>query len=266
MEYLHGFEKKEQDRLIYQAKILEPILFKDIKLAKTKNLLEVGCGVGAQTQILLRRFPKIKITGVDLSEAQLHRAQNTLKSAIKNRRVQLFQQDAQELNLDFKKFDSAFVCWFLEHVPDPVKVLRQTYKHLKPGSTIYLTEVFNQSLFMDPYAPAYLKYWYEFNDLQWEMKGHPFIGVQLGHYLKEAGFKNIKVEFIPLHFDSRTPKRRSEFVEYFFDILLSAEEKLLKAGRVDKNLIAQMRLEVERVKTNTNSVFFYSFARATATR
>lgn len=266
MEYLHGFEKKEQDRLLYQAKILEPYLFKGVKLEKVKNLLEVGCGVGAQSRIMLKKYHKLKITGVDLSEAQLSSAKENLKSAIKNNRVQLFKQDAQELNLDFKKFDAAFVCWFLEHVPNPTAVLKKIFKHMKPGATIYLTEVFNQTLFMEPYAPAYLKYWHEFNDLQWEMKGHPFVGVQLGNYLKEAGFKNINLEFRPLHFDSRQPKQRAEFIEYFLGILLSAQDKLLAAKRVDEELIERMRAEVDRTKSVKDSVFFYSFVRGTATR
>ena len=41
------------------------------------------------------------------------------------------------------------------------------------------------------------------------------------HLLKEAGFKKINVEFRPLHFDSRDPKKRAEFIDYFFQILLT---------------------------------------------
>jgi len=266
VEYLHGFEKKEQDRLVHQARFLEPYVYAGVDFRKVNRLLEVGCGVGAQSRILLKKFPKIKITGVDFSSAQLHVAAQYLKKPIKDERVELFQQDAQKLTLDYKKYDAAFLCWFLEHVPEPLKVLKQVHKHLKPGAQIVLTEVFNQALFMEPYSPSYLRYWFEFNELQWTMKGHPFIGAQLGHLLKEAGFKSIQVEFRPLHFDSRNPKQRADFIEFFFQILLSAESKLRDQNKVSDALVKQMFKEVEIAKKAKDSVFFYSFARATAIR
>ena len=198
-DYIHGFTEKEQQRLIHQAQFLEPQVYAGIDLEFRKNLLEVGCGVGAQTQILFRRFPHLKIDGVDLSKEQLVLAAKVLRKEIKSGRARLFQQDAQNLKLKQKgSYDSAFLCWFLEHVPDPLQALKSVFKQLKPGAKIYCSEVFNQSLFMEPYSPAYLKYWFEFNDLQWATKGHPFVGAKLGHLLKESGFVDIQVETRPL--------------------------------------------------------------------
>lgn len=265
-KYIHGFEKKEQDRLIDQADFLEPYVYQGVDLEFTKTLLEVGCGVGAQTKILCRRFPKIKIDGIDLSEAQLKTASKFLAKELKSGQVQLSQQDAQKMKLKKVDYDAAFICWFLEHVPDPLLVLKNVYKNIKPGGKVYISEVFNHSLFMEPYSPAYLKYWFEFNDLQWEMKGHPHVGAQLGNLLKAAGFKNINVEIRPFHFDSREPEKRSAFIDYFFDILLSAEEKLIEQKRVSPELLKKMKQEVEIAKKSKNSVFYYSFVRATATK
>ena len=264
IKYLHGFDRKEQDRLIHQAKFLEPYVYSGIDLEFQKTLLEVGCGVGAQTKILCRRFPDLKITGIDFSHDQLRLARSVLEDELREGRVSLQQQDAQKLTIPGPKFDAAFLCWFLEHVPDPLKVLKRVHKHLKPGAKIYCTEVFNQTLFMEPYSPTYLKYWFQFNDLQWTIKGHPFVGVHLGHLLKESGFSDVQVEFRPFHFDSRQPKRREVFIDYFFQILLSAEKNLLDSGRVTTQEIKQMKKEVEIVKRSKESVFFYSFARATA--
>lgn len=266
MDYLHGFTKKEQDRLLHQARFLEPYVYAGVDFKNVQKLLEVGCGVGAQSKILLERFPKMKITGVDFSQAQLNVAADHLKKQITQQRVELVQQDAQKLNLNFKKYDAAFLCWFLEHVPEPLTVLKNVYAHLKPGAPIVLTEVFNQTLFMEPYSSAYLKYWFEFNEMQWEMKGHPFVGAELGNLLKASGFKKINVEFRPLHFDSRNPKARAKFIEFFFQILLSAEPKLLEHKKITPALVTKMKKEVEIAKKAKDSVFFFSFARATAIR
>jgi hypothetical protein len=118
---------------------------------------------------------------------------------------------------------------------------------------------------MEPYSPAYLKYWFEFNDLQTEINGHPFIGAQLGNLLKAAGFTDIQTEIRPFHFDSREPEKREAFTEYFYQILVSAEPALMKAGRVDKKIVAAVKREVEIAKKSRDAVFFYAFMRATAT-
>ncbi len=261
-KYLHGFSRIEQERLIHQAAFLENWVYEGIDLKKCKNLLEVGCGIGAQSRILLKRFPKMHIDGVDFSAEQLEVAKILLKKNL-GKRIELHRQDAQILKLD-QKYDAAFLCWLLEHVPNPAAVLEQVRKHLNPGAKIYCTEVFNHTLFLDPYSPAVIKYWSEFNDLQWNINGHPFIGGQLGNLLKAAGFKNIKVEFRPLHFDARNIKLRNKFIDYFFGIFLSASNVLLSEGRVTADLIAQMKDEVAQSKKIKESMFFYSFARAVA--
>ncbi len=76
--YIHGFSSEEQSRLTRQARMFENTLFSRIDFSESKRLLEVGCGVGAQTEILLRRFPHLELTGVDRSEAQLAAAERNL--------------------------------------------------------------------------------------------------------------------------------------------------------------------------------------------
>ena len=263
-KYIHGFDPIEQKRLTHQAEFLEPYVYEGVDLEFKERLLEVGCGVGAQTKILLRRFPKLHIDGFDLSEDQLSAAQKYLKKEIQQKRVHLFQADAQKFKLKQPKYDAAFLCWFLEHVPDPLKVLKRVKSHLKSGAKIYCSEVFNQTLFIEPYSANFLKYWFEFNDLQWAMGGHPFIGGMLGHYLKEAGFVDINIEVRPFHFDSRDSDRRKIFMEYFYQILLSAKNSLIKEGRVTKEMVLKMDQEVELFKKSHDATFFYAWIRASA--
>jgi ubiquinone/menaquinone biosynthesis C-methylase UbiE len=263
-KYIHGFDPKEQKRLIHQAEFLEPQVYAGLDLEYKEKILEVGCGVGAQSKILLRRFPNIKIDALDISPAQLEMAKNYLRQEIKRKRITLTEKDAQTFNMPQKNYDAAFLCWFLEHVPEPLKVLKRVRQHLKPGAKIYCTEVFNQTLYIHPYSPAYLKYWFEFNDFQWSIGGHPFVGGMLGNYLKEAGFVDIQTEIRSFHFDSREPERRKAFVDYFYQILLSAKDSLIRENRVTGAMIKQMDTEVERVKKDRDSVFFYAFMRATA--
>jgi len=264
LEYLHGFTKTEQDRLYRQARFLEPYVFGDIELKGAQNLLEIGCGVGAQTEILLERFPHLHITGIDLSKAQLKRARQHLSKALKDSRLELIEASASKMPFESNSFDAAFSTWLLEHVQEPIKILSEARRVLKAGGIIYLHEVLNATLYLHPYSPATLKYWFEFNDHQWNIKGDPFVGAKLGNYLQSAGFQNIETWTVPYHFDNRSSKKRSEFFEVWTHLLLSGAPNLIKAKKVSNRLVDQMKAELNLLKETSDSVFFYTSIRARA--
>lgn len=76
--YLHGFSATEQARLARQARLAESTVFHDIDYSGVRRLLEVGSGVGAQTEILLRRFPDLHATCIDLIATQVAAARENL--------------------------------------------------------------------------------------------------------------------------------------------------------------------------------------------
>jgi ubiquinone/menaquinone biosynthesis C-methylase UbiE len=262
--YLHGFSKQEQERLYHQSRFLEEKVYEKINLADTQHLLEVGCGVGAQTAILLERFPHLKITSVDASDKQLARAKEYLAKPIKEKQVTLVQSFAEKLPFEDNSHDSAFLCWFLEHVANPVDVLREVKRVLKPGGKIYCNEVLNAAFFLNPYSHSTLKYWLEFNDHQWNLRGDPFVGAKLGNYLLAAGFQNIDTDVTYYHFDNRSPKLRSQFIDEWASHLLSGADALIKVGKATPELVKEMKEELARVKESPDAVFFYGWVRAQA--
>lgn len=262
--YLHGFSDKEQHRLYTQATFLEPWVYEHVELKPVTKLLEVGCGVGAQTGLLLKRFPHLHITGIDASAKQVSQARRHLVREIRASHVELSVQDASRMSFGDSVFDGAFICWLLEHVPDPVAILRETLRTLKPGGIIYCTEVQNASFFVEPYSPATLKYWFEFNEQQWAMRGDPFVGAKLGNLLLRAGFQNISTRLVRFHFDSRAPKQRAEFIKYWTELLLSGAPALERSKRVTKKLVTQMTQELDVVGRSQDSVFFYTAVQARA--
>jgi len=263
-DYLHGFSKNEQDRLYRQARFFESTVFGSIDFSKANRILEVGCGVGAQTEILLEKFPHLHIVGIDISDSQLKRARAQLQSAIKKGRLELIKSSADDLPFEDNSFDAAFSTWFLEHVQSPREILTEVRRVLKAEASIHLHEVQNATLYMHPYSPATLKYWFEFNDLQWNLKGDPFVGAKLGNLLLDAGFQNVQTEVITHHFDNRSPKKRADFIEEMASVLLSGAPALLKEKKVEKKLVEEMKEELNLLKVAHDSVIFYSTVRAKA--
>lgn len=260
-DYLHGFEKKEQARLLYQAKLFEPYIFQNIDYSQCSRILEVGSGVGGQTQILLERYPHLKIDCVDASLQQIRMARQVLSKPLKQNRVKIFKRDATQLQLK-QQYDGAFVCWLLEHVADPVRVLGELKKHLRPRGVVYCNEVMNATFFVHPYSPATIRYWMQFNDYQWEIKGDPFTGAKLGNHLKHAGFSDIETKVLHVHMDDRNPEGRAKFLKFWTSLLLSGAPHLLSRGRVTKDLVREMKGELSRIQKDPQSVFFYSWVQA----
>ncbi len=263
--YLHGFNKEEQERLYRQADFGEQSIYRDIDFSNCKSLLEVGSGVGAQSAILLRRFPKVQLTCIDASPTQIEAAKNHLAQLSYSKgRYEILQMDAQNMDFEGAQFDGAFLCWILEHVPDPLRVLSEVRRVLRPGGRVFISEVMNSTFFLDPYSPCTWKYWMAFNDYQYDGAGDPFVGAKLGNLLTSVGFKNVRTKVKTWHFDSRQPQRRRQVISYWKDLLLSAADQLIEKKYTTEEVVEGMERELRSIQSNPNAVFLYSFMQATA--
>ncbi len=263
--YLHGYRAEERDRLHRQARFLEPMVHDRLPFRRRKHILEVGCGVGAQTEILLRHFPELHVTGIDIQEEQLAEARRFLATVPwATGRYEIRRMDAEKLEMEPESFDGAFLCWILEHVPSPQRVLSEVRRVLAPGAPVVCSEVLNATFFLDPYSPHTLRYWMAYNDRQLEMGGDPFVGAKLGNLLSSVGFRDVVTDVKTFHLDNRAPGERTEMLAYWTDLLLSGAPALLEAGKVSQEVVDGMTRELDRVARDPNSVFFYSFIQARA--
>ena len=127
-DYVHGYSKTESDRLVDQANTLADLLHKDMQYPEGSKVLEVGCGVGAQTLMLAKNNPESQITSIDISRKSINQA----KTLLKNKKIYNVQfQVADLFNLPFKEesFDHIFVCFVLEHLKDPITALESLKKN-----------------------------------------------------------------------------------------------------------------------------------------
>jgi ubiquinone/menaquinone biosynthesis C-methylase UbiE len=263
--YLHGYSEKERERLHHQARFLEPMVHDRLPFRRRRRLLEVGSGVGAQTEILLRHFPELHVTGVEINDAQIadaHRYLATVPWATD--RYEIIKGDVTRLSFPQESFDAAFLCWVLEHIASPARVLSEVRRVLVPGAPVVCNEVLNATFFIDPYSPDTLRYWMAFNDHQLEVGGDPFVGAKLGNLLQSVGFRDITTEVRTFHLDNRAPGERAEFLAFWTDLLLSGAPALLAAGKVSQEIVDGMTRELENVARDPNSVFFFSFIQARA--
>ncbi len=266
--YIHSFTEAEQDRLIRQSRSLEPYVHAQIDFADCRHILEIGCGVGAQMAILLRRWPRLKITGVDRTEPQIARARRHLKDNIGAGRATLHAADGASLPFADHSFDGAFICWVLEHAQNPVALLKESRRVIKPGASLYCTEVFNSGLYVYPPRPAIAAYWQAFNRYQRELRGDPDIGVRLANLALAAGFAEIELHHLSPQLDDRMKDAhaRAAFMDYWTELFLSAAPGLLAERRIENALVDEMTREMKSIQKHPGSVFIYRAEQLKATK
>lgn len=262
--YIHTFEPDEQARLIRQGRFLEPYIQPYVDFSGCASVLEVGCGVGAQLQVLLRRFPDVRYTGVDIVAVQLQRARQFLAEPIAAGRVELIEGSAYQLPFPDASFDGACIFWVLEHLNDHLGVLREVHRILKPGGMFYGTEVFNRGLYAWPRQTALETWWQAFNTLQEELGGDPDVGVRLAALFEAAGFERVTLHDASAQMDGRLKElaARREFLDFWQSLLLSGAAKLIQHGRVTEQDITALKAAFATLAESPEAVFRYAAMQA----
>ncbi len=94
--------------------------------------LDVGCGNGAFTELLVDRCAPSSVQGVDPSLAQLEFARQRPAA-----RLALFQQgDAQDLPFEADSFDAAVMALVIFFVPHPAGAVAEMVRVVRPGGIV----------------------------------------------------------------------------------------------------------------------------------
>jgi 2-polyprenyl-6-hydroxyphenyl methylase / 3-demethylubiquinone-9 3-methyltransferase len=103
---------------------------------KGKRVLDVGCGGGLLSEAMARA--EAIVTGIDLAPMTIEVAQlHALDSRVT---VSYLRQSAETHALEHPSEYDLIVCMeMLEHVPDPMSVLRAMHTLVKPGGYVFLS-------------------------------------------------------------------------------------------------------------------------------
>jgi ubiquinone/menaquinone biosynthesis C-methylase UbiE len=262
--YIHGYSEAEGTRLIEQAEFLAPWVFDGVDLSQRRRLLEVGVGVGAETRLIRARWPQLHVVGIDVSAEQLERARRLLADDIRAGAVELLHHSATDLPVAEGSCDAGFICWLLEHVADPLRVLEECARVLQPGSPVFVTEVYNASLTIEPRQPLIEDYWRALNRQQRRAGGHPNIGARLGELAFRAGLEVLSFRFLPVLGDARDPVKRLERLRYFQTLLRSAEPELRAAHAFDEAQLPSVWAAFDAVEADPDALICYTMAKLEA--
>jgi protein-L-isoaspartate O-methyltransferase len=263
--YVHGYHPRESERLQDQAGTLVDLLHSDTEYPGGSMVLEVGCGVGAQTVTLAKRSPDARFKAVDVSADSIAEAARRVDSAgLTN--VEFRQADIFALPFGAESFDHVFVCFVLEHLSRPVAALGILKRLLRPGGTITVIEGDHGSAYFYPDSPAAHAAIQCQVTMQRQAGGNALIGRQLYPLMVEAGFDAVRVSPRMVYVDSSRPDLVDGFTRKTFTAMIEGvRESAIVAGLIEPDRFDAGVQDLHRT-TQADGVFCYTFFKGVGQR
>ena len=139
---------------------------------KAKNLLDIGCGGGNYSLMMLTKIPNLNCTLVDLSKPMLDKAMERVSKQTNNS-VEVLHGDIREVALRENHFDIILAGAVLHHLRDDKDwetTFDKLFRLLKPGGCLMISDLITQDT-------------ESINDYTWE---------RYGDYLERLGGKDYR--------------------------------------------------------------------------
>jgi ubiquinone/menaquinone biosynthesis C-methylase UbiE len=263
-QYVHGYSPKESQRLQDQAQTLTELLHYDTIYPTNSRVLEVGCGVGAQTVILAKNNLQTQILSLDISSESLATAKTRLGAEYQN--VSFLQGNLFSLPFKDEAFDHIFVCFVLEHLSYPQKALERLKRILKTGGSLTVIEGDHGSAYFHPDSAEAKKTIQCLIDLQAQTGGNSLIGRQLYPLLHSAKYKDVHVSPRMVYADGSRPEMVDGFTKKTFNAMVEGvKEQAINAKIIGEKEWNRGIRDLYRT-SEKNGVFCYTFFKAVGTK
>jgi SAM-dependent methyltransferase len=159
-----------------------------LDVVEGQNILDVGCGTGGAVRVFAERTGGAgRVVGLDISKTMIHEARRRTSGL--SLPVEFREGDAHRLPFPDNSFDRCYALRLLEVIDNPVQVLREMHRVLRPGGRIFVngpdidTWTFDSA---DRLVTRKIVHYF----CDKEVNG--WIGRQTPRYLGEIGLREIK--------------------------------------------------------------------------
>jgi SAM-dependent methyltransferase len=159
-------------------------------------------------------------------------------------------------------FDHVFVCFVLEHLPDPAGTLEALRRVLKPGGSITVIEGDHGSAYFHPDSVHARRAIQCLVDLQRQAGGDSLIGRQLYPLLVRAGYRDVTVSPRMVYADATRPALVDGFTRKTFTAMVEGVgEQAVGQGLMDAASWATGIEDLYRA-AEADGTFCYTFFKA----
>lgn len=122
-------------------------IVEELNPKQNENIIDLGCGTGYYLFLLSNLSLKLHLTGFDNDKE----ATGEAKTLLKSRNIKFVVGDLHEMPFKDNSFDKAVASEVLEHVDDDERVLKETFRILKPkGMLVISVPSINYPFLWDP--------------------------------------------------------------------------------------------------------------------
>ena len=151
------------------------------------HILDVGCGPGSITVDFAEMVPKGHVTGIEIGADILSQAQSLARErGLEN--VTFEEANVNALKYSDATFDLVFAHQVLQHLPEPVKALREMRRVAKPGGIVAVREGELGTSFAYPDLAGIRNTVELYVRVARDSGSHPDAGRELLSYALESGF------------------------------------------------------------------------------
>src|SRR5258708_2463397 len=180
--YLHGALPSGQGRFAPLYRLLNEAAMRELAIRPGERIVDFGSGLG-QLSLDMALASGAQLVGIERSEEQLARA-------VRHRLLDLRQGDVTDPPLrerEWGTFDLAHARFVLEHVRDPLAVVRQMVRAVRPGGRLVLQDDDHDVLRCYPEPPGFMALWRAYERTYDRLGGDPHVGKRPPSFLDEGG-------------------------------------------------------------------------------
>jgi ubiquinone/menaquinone biosynthesis C-methylase UbiE len=254
--YIHGTHAEEQERLARLNALTNQAFVEYLEIGSSDTVLEVGSGLGILAAEVAKCVPDGEVVGIEYSPDQLAAVRVSAPN------LRFHQGDAHDLPFTEGSFDVVYCRYLLEHVADPLQVLREMHRVLRPGGRAFVQENNVLVHYFDPDTPLFDHVWRRFVELQRRLGGDAMVGKRLFALFREAGFRDVDLSLQPeFHWVGKPTFR--PWVENLIGNIVGAEAKLVEHGLASSAEIRQAEAELRALmaREDASALFYWNRAK-----
>jgi SAM-dependent methyltransferase len=267
--YLHGTHPREQKRLARLNTLINRASLRELAIGGGERILEVGSGLGQFARDMARAAgPGGRVIGIERSREQIAGAGRAARSAGETGLVEWRPGDALDLPLrrgEWGRFDLAHARFLLEHVPDPLRVVRGMVRAVRPGGRIVLEDDDHDVLRLWPEPAGFTPLWNAYMRSFDRLGCDPAAGRRLVALLHEAGALPQRNTWIFFGSCSGSPDFAA-YVENAAGLLRGARRAILEGGLLPARMFDAAVAALDAWKRRRDAAFWYAISWAEGVR
>jgi SAM-dependent methyltransferase len=263
-QYIHGTAPEEQARLSHLNRLLNEAALRELLLHGGERIVDFGCGL-AQLTRAMARAAGVRAVGLERSAEQIAEALRQARAAGEEHLLDLREADVLFAEVEAGAYDVAHARFLLEHVPDPLAVVKSMVRAVRPGGRVVLQDDDHDVLRLWPEPPGLRPLWQAYMRTYDRLGNDPIVGRRLVSLLHDAGARPSRCTWLFFGACAGQPTFPA-FVDNLHSILAAARDAIVGAGLLGGAEFDEALANIRAVGQRPEAAFWYAVAYAEGIR